>query len=252
MRHHRLIALILLISLLALAQSQPTIDSLTTDYTASMKSKHYADAVTVAQQLVQLKSTSQNYLKLANAQLYSGAPMDALPTLEQAITAANAEKPVIAEKPASPATTDEKPAPQKVVIDQPTADWNEGFSKILIAKGNTLLKLHRDTDAIDFYTRAARLAANQGPAWFNVCAVLYNNGNTIDTAIACRKSIAADPSRANAYFILGSVLFVDAKANANGKLVITDEARNALNKYLELAPNGPHAEDVKAMLDASQ
>jgi tetratricopeptide (TPR) repeat protein len=211
--------------------SAATIDSLTADYNSTMKARDYTTAITFAQQLIQLKPSSQNLLKLGNAQLYSGAFMDSLTTYDQAIAAANAEKPA---------------------KDQPMTDWNEGLSKIYISRGNALLKLHRDTDAITYYKRAAEIAPNQGQAWFNVCAVLYNNGNTVDSPAACRKATTADPTLANAWFVLASVLFVDAKADAKGKFIISDECRNALNKYLTLAPNGPHAADTHAMLEAAQ
>lgn len=72
-----------------------------------------------------------------------------------------------------------------------------------------------------------------------------------DAAAGCRKSLQADPSKADAWFILGSVLFGDATFDANGKIAISAEARHALDKYLELAPEGPHAPDVKQMLDAA-
>jgi len=44
---------------------------------------------------------------------------------------------------------------------------------------------------------------------------------------------------------------VDAKADAQGKFIISSECRQALEKYLELAPDGPHAKDTKEMLDMS-
>jgi len=166
-------------------------------------------------------------LKLANAQLYSNAPDDALATYDQAVTAANAEKPS---------------------AGQSTADWNDGLSKIYIGKGNALLKLKRTDEAIASYKHAAELAINQGQAWFNVCAVYYNIGNTRDSAVACRKCVAADPTRANAWFVLGSVLFADAPIE-NGKVAIPEEGRVALHKYMELAPDGPHAEDAKGMIN---
>ena len=72
-----------------------------------------------------------------------------------------------------------------------------------------LLKLNRNPDAIDAYNRSAELASNQGLAYFNVCAVLYNIGDTKNSATACRKCVQADPSRANAWFVLGSDLFAD-------------------------------------------
>jgi hypothetical protein len=66
---------------------------------------------------------------------------------------------------------------------------------------------------------------------------------------ACRKAVAADATNANAWFVLGSLLFADAKVDSAGKVAITAETRQALEKYLELAPDGLHAADVKAMLD---
>jgi hypothetical protein len=63
----------------------------------------------------------------------------------------------------------------------------------------------------------------------------------------CDKAIAADPTKADAYFIKGSALFGDARIE-NGKMVLPDGAMQALQKYLELAPSGSHVTDVKAML----
>ena len=103
--------------------------------------------------------------------------------------------------------------------------------------------------AIEAYNHSAEFAANPGKAYFNACAVLYNTGNTQGAAETCRKCLKADLSRADAWFILGSVLFIDAAPDAKGKFVISAETRQALEKYLELAPDGPHAADVKAMLD---
>jgi hypothetical protein len=43
----------------------------------------------------------------------------------------------------------------------------------------------------------------------------------------------------------------DATFDANGKIVISAEAHHALDKYLELVPEGPHAPNVKQMLDSA-
>jgi tetratricopeptide (TPR) repeat protein len=230
MRPHLLTALLLLITPLALSQSQPapTVDSLTADYTHAFQAKDYAGAITIANQLVHLSPTSQNLFKLGSAQLYSGASEISLTTFNMALAIASTEKPT---------------------PTQSLADFNDAFSKIYIAKGNALLKLKRNDEAIDAYTHSAELAANQGLAWFNVCATLYNIGNTTGSVTACRKALAADPKNANAWFVLASNLFADTKVDASGKFTITDETRSALNQYLQLAPDGPHAADVKAMLD---
>jgi tetratricopeptide (TPR) repeat protein len=202
-------------------------DTLTADYNQAMQAKEWPRAITLAQQLVAQKATSVNLKLLGNAQLYSGAPDAALATYEQALAAAEKEKPA---------------------EGQPITEWKDGLAQIYIGKGNALLKLKRTAEAIVAYNKSAGLASNQGQAYFNVCAVLYNIGNTQDSAAACRKCVQADPSRANAWFVLGSDLFADAPIN-NGKVVATAETREALEKYLALAPDGPHAADVKAMLD---
>jgi tetratricopeptide (TPR) repeat protein len=202
-------------------------ETLTADYNQAMYAKNWPRALTLAQQLVAQKATSMNLKLLGNAQLYSGSSDAALATYEQALATAEKEKPA---------------------QGQPMTGWKDGLSQIYIGKGNALLKLKRTEEAIVAYNQSAELASNAGQAYFNVCAVLYNNGNTKDSAAACRKCVQADPSRANAWFVLGSDLFADAPI-ANGKVVATDETREALEKYLALAPDGPHAADVKGMLD---
>ncbi len=62
------------------------------------------------------------------------------------------------------------------------------------------------------------------------------------------KAIAADPNKADAYFVKGSLLFAEATVDTNGKIVVPPVATQALQKYLALAPNGSHAADVKEML----
>ncbi len=203
-------------------------ESLTAVYDQAMQAKEWPRAVTTAQQLVALKATSLNLKLLANAQLYSGSAEEALATYGRAMAAAEEEKPA---------------------DDQAMAKWKDGLSQIYIGKGNALLRLKRNDEAIVAYNQSAELAANTGLAYFNVCAVLYNIGNTHESAAACRKCVQADPTRANAWFVLGSDLFADAPVTAHGKVTATPETREALEKYLALAPDGPHAADVKAMLD---
>ena len=203
-------------------------DALTAQYNRAMQAKDWPSAITTAQQLAGLKATSLNLKLLANAQLYSGSSDAALATYGQALAAAEKEKP--AEGPAM-------------------AGWKDGLSQIYIGKGNTLLKLKRTSEAIEAYNQSAELASNKGLAYFNVCAVLYNIGNTHDSASACRKCVQADPTRANAWFVLGSDLFADLPVTAQGKVGPSPETQEALEKYLALAPDGPHAADTKAMLD---
>jgi tetratricopeptide (TPR) repeat protein len=182
-------------------------EALTALYNQAMQAKEWPRAVAIAQQLVALKATSQSLNLLGNAQLYSGTADAALATYEQALAAAEKEK----------------PAEGRLM-----SGWNDGLAKIYIGKGNALLKLGRTSEAIEIYNRAAERALNPARAYFNICAVLYNNGNTHDSAAACRKCLQADPSNANAWFILGSVLFADSPINAHRKVTSSPEMREAL------------------------
>jgi tetratricopeptide (TPR) repeat protein len=215
------------------AQSTP--QALKATYDQAMQAKDWPAALAAAQQLAGANATSANLLLLANAQLYATTgqsdtgPLEAtLANYDRALAAAEREKPG---------------------EGQPDQAWKDGMGKIYIGKGNVLLKLKRNAEAIDNYNRAAVLSSNPGKAYFNVCAVLYNTGDTENGPAACRKAAAADPTNANAWFVLGSLLFANAPIDPNRKVAMTKEGRNALNRYLELAPDGPHAADTKAMLD---
>jgi lipoprotein NlpI len=93
---------------------------------------------------------------------------------------------------------------------------------------------------------------NSAKAHWNVCATAYNNGIN-DVAISeCKKTIALDPSRADAYFVLGSVYVGEATIDAKGNFTAQPGTIDLLKKYLELAPNGAHAADTQAMIDILQ
>jgi tetratricopeptide (TPR) repeat protein len=220
--------------------AETTPQALKAAYDQAMQAKDWPAALAAAQQLVDANATSANLLLLANAQLYATTgqsdpgPLEAsLATYDRALAAAGQEKPAEGQ-------------PDQAQLERA---WKDGVSKIYIGRGNALLKLKRNADAIETYNHSAELSSNPGLAYFNVCAVTYNIGDTASSAAACRKSVQADPTRANAWFVLASDLFADAKVDSYGKVAITAETRQALEKYLELAPDGPHAADVKAMLD---
>lgn len=206
---------------------QNTPAALTSAYNQAMQAKDWPAAIAAAQQLAGASSTSANLLLLGNAQLYGGAAEKSLVTYDSALAAAQQDKPA---------------------EGQPDTAWKDGVSRIYIGKGNALLKLKRNAEAIDAYNRSAELASNPALAYWNICAVMFNIGDTQNGPAACRKAVQVEPTRANAWFVLGSMLFADAKIDAQGKVAISAECRQALDKYLELAPDGPHASDVKAML----
>ena len=125
-------------------------------------------------------------------------------------------------------------------------------SQLWIRKGNAFLKLKRTEEAITAYTQAARLSPTPGTAWFNLCAVEYNQGLTDRAIVACNAAIAADPTRADAWFIKGSALYGNGTLDKNNNFVLPAGTLEALRKYLQLAPSGAHADDVRAMLEAQK
>jgi tetratricopeptide (TPR) repeat protein len=124
-------------------------------------------------------------------------------------------------------------------------------AQIYTMLGNANLKLKKNDAAIAAYNKAATLSPNPAIAYFNLCATMYNMGQpAAKTVPACDKAIAADPKKADAYFVKGSSLYGEGALDKSNKFVPPPGAVEALKQYLVLAPDGPHVQDVKAMLDA--
>jgi tetratricopeptide (TPR) repeat protein len=78
-------------------------------------------------------------------------------------------------------------------------------------------------------------------------AVLTNAGKVDEAIVAFDKCIAADPTRAEAYYQKGVNLL--GKATLQGdKTVPAPGTVEALQKYLEIAPTGPNAQSAKDLL----
>jgi tetratricopeptide (TPR) repeat protein len=125
----------------------------------------------------------------------------------------------------------------------------EGMAEMLVNQGKAFLKLKKNNEAIAAYTKAAELARDPATAYFNLCVIHYNTRSLDGALEACDKAIAANPGRADAYFIKGSLLVAGSKPDVNGKVTAPSGTAEALNKYLELAPQGAHANEVKQMLE---
>ncbi len=116
-------------------------DPLTAQYNQAMLAKDWAGAIATAQQLVAQKATSLN-LKYWGMRSFTPArrtPHWRLMTWPW------------------PPAEKEKPADDKAM-----ASWKDGLSQIYIGKGNALLKLKRNSEAIESYNLSAELATNKG------------------------------------------------------------------------------------------
>ena len=117
--------------------------------------------------------------------------------------------------------------------------------------GNLLAKLGKPQDAVSAFDNAAKLdPAKAGMYYGNEAANLFNSGATQEAADAATKAIAADPTRPDPYFVRGQALITKATVDKAGKIVAPPECIDAYQKYLELAPEGKFAPQVKEILQS--
>jgi len=115
--------------------------------------------------------------------------------------------------------------------------------------GQAEARTGKTEDAIKSYDKAAQLnPTGAAQYYYNEGAVLTNSGKNDEAIAAFDKSIAADPSKADAYYQKGVNLIAKASTDKTGKVVPAPGTEEALNKYLELQPNGPYADGAKSML----
>ncbi len=191
----------------------------------AVSAKDWPKAESLFQQLIQLAPDRWQYRRgLADAQLSQGKYADAQAAYATALDQASKD------------SSD----PEKLRGARAVMYTNEG---------NAYLKMKQTDAAIAAYSQAAALDPHPATAYFNLCATQYNAGNVEGALAACDKAIAADPAKADAYFIKGSLLVGDAKAGPNGTYTVPPGTVEALQMYLKLAPQGPHATDVQQMLD---
>ncbi|HEX2331373.1 MAG TPA: tetratricopeptide repeat protein [Candidatus Angelobacter sp.] len=199
----------------------------------AMAQKNWQAAEAPLQQLIAADPSRYEYPKaLGDVQLNLGKYEEAIQNYEKGAQLAKDTK----QDPKNPASD---PAKIKTALTQ-----------IYSNEGSAYSKLKKGPEAVAAYTKAAELDPNPGTAYFNICATQYNSGNTDGALAACDKAIAADPKKADAYFIKGSLMMGQGKLDSGGKYTAPEGTAEALNKYLELAPDGQHANDVKQMLTA--
>jgi tetratricopeptide (TPR) repeat protein len=125
----------------------------------------------------------------------------------------------------------------------------------LVAAANNQLaqalgRIGKSADASAAYEAAAKAdPAKASMYYFNEAATDFNAGDNDGAAAAADKAIAADPTKVDAYYIKGQALIPKATLDpATNKIVAPPDCIAAYNKYLELAPNGPHAQEIKDIL----
>jgi hypothetical protein len=130
---------------------------------------------------------------------------------------------------------------------KPNADLTAAADNQL---GQALGRIGKPKESSDAYEAAAAADKTKaGMYYFNEAATLFNAGDGDGAAAAADKAIVADPAKADAYYIKGQALIqkatVDSKTN---KITVPPGCVDAYQKYLELVPTGPRADEVKGIL----
>jgi tetratricopeptide (TPR) repeat protein len=206
-------------------------------YQEAVKTQNWPEAEKAVQQLLTLLPDTTRwefYNALADAQSHSNELQEAIQTYDKGIRIAQA---IVAGKaPADPRNPNPDPAKAKAAV-----------GKMLVAEGNIYVKLQQPEMATPLFQQATLDTPNPGLAYYNLCAVEFNANKMQEAVSACNKSIAADPARADAWFFKGAALYkAGPTASSKGDTVA------ALNKYLELEPQGQHVSEAKTILETFQ
>jgi tetratricopeptide (TPR) repeat protein len=134
-------------------------------------------------------------------------------------------------------TTAKKPSPQA----QGAA--NSGLGEIYARTG----KIPEANAAYDAAAKAN--PAGAGTYLMNEAAIFSNLGNGDAQVAAANEAIKIDPTQPLPYYLKGQGLIQKATIDPKtGKMILPPGCAEAYQKYLELAPTGLYAADVKAIL----
>ena len=134
--------------------------------------------------------------------------------------------------------TAKKPSP-------PTqAAANAGLGEIYARNGKV-------PEATAAYEAAAKADPTRANFYLTNESVIYSQlGNGDAQAAAADEAITADPNQPLPYYLKGQGLIQKATVDpATGKMILPPGCAEAYGKYIQLAPTGPYAADVKGILD---
>jgi tetratricopeptide (TPR) repeat protein len=131
-------------------------------------------------------------------------------------------------------------------LKQSLADYYNNYGGVL-AKGG------KPQEALEAYKKAVAIFPGKaGMYYFNLGVVLTNSRAPLEDRLgAFKKAIEADPKNANAYYLYGQALSEKMTFTPDGKISAPPEMCEALNKYLELEPNGKFAQGAKDLIAAA-
>jgi tetratricopeptide (TPR) repeat protein len=200
---------------------------------AALLNENWRDAVAPLQQLTGMDPDNWEYFSgLGDAQYHLGQYQEAIGSYEIALLLAG-----------DPGTVN------------PSDGWMDATKKktrighLLNNEGNVYSELHKTKEALAAYNKSAAIDPEPKLAYFNLCVTRYNLKKVEGAVTACDKAIAVDPGKAEIYYFKGSLLLYENQPETKEKVNVPAGAADALKKYLELAPEGEHATEVRQMLE---
>jgi tetratricopeptide (TPR) repeat protein len=116
--------------------------------------------------------------------------------------------------------------------------------------GEVYARTGKTDDAQAAYDAAAKADPVRGGTYLkNEAIIYYQMGNATAQGIAADKAIAINPTDAILYYLKGNALVGNATIDPKTQqMVLPPDCIAAYQKYLELAPTGPFANDVNGIL----
>src|SRR5215471_7811694 len=137
----------------------------------AMNEKNWKDAEPILKQMIAAEPNRwEFYQALGNAQLSQQEYADAVDTYQKGIDVAQSV--ISGTLPKDPKNPSTDPVKAKA-----------GMGQMLGGQGNALLKVGKNKEAVEAFTKSAEMDPNPAVAYFNLCATQYNTGNT-DGALA--------------------------------------------------------------------
>jgi tetratricopeptide (TPR) repeat protein len=183
---------------------------------------------------------AESYQLLASIQGNLDRPQDAIRTYEKGIAVALEN--MRADRPSPKSNINSKQ------FSDPTAAIHNAVraGQMLQSAGNIYFLTKKYARAAELFSQSARLHPHPALPLLNLCATLFDMGKFSDAAAACDHAIEADPRLPDPYYVKAAALAGDAAKH--GKARNSRETAAALQKYLQLAPDGFYANDAQALL----
>jgi tetratricopeptide (TPR) repeat protein len=140
-----------------------------------------------------------------------------------------------------------------VEVDQASKKQNVAVQSMAHAGlGEIYARNNKLDEAKAAFDQAAKDDPTQAFLSYKNESVIYSQvGNADGQVAAAEQAIAVDPNQALPYYLKAQGLIGKATVDAAGHYVFPAGCAEAYQKYLEVAPNGPYAAEVKAILAQS-